>query len=50
MKSLAKNVPAKSEWLFGDDLNKRIITISSVNTALTANIRPYYQYYKCQGR
>ena len=28
MKPLAKNVPAKSEWLFGDDLNKRINTIS----------------------
>ena len=50
MKSLAENVPAKSEWLFGDDLNKIIITISSVNTALTANIRPHYQYDKCQGR
>ena len=50
MKSLAKNVPAKSEWLFGDDLNKIIITIGSVNTALTTNIRPHYQYDKCQGR
>ena len=38
MKLLAKNVPAKSEWLFGDDLNKRI-----------DNIRPYYQYQKYQG-
>ena len=32
-KSLAKNVLAKSEWYFGDDLNKSINTISSTNTA-----------------
>ena len=31
-KSLAKNVPAKLEWYFGDDLNKSINTISSTNT------------------
>ena len=49
MKPLATNVPAKSEWLFGDDLNKRINTISSTNTALTTSIRPHYQYYKYQG-
>ena len=49
MKPLTKSVSAKSEWLFGDDLNKRINTISSLNTALTANIRPYYQYDKYQG-
>ena len=49
IKPLAKNVPAKSEWLFGDDLNKRINTISRTNTALTASIRPYYQYDKYQG-
>ena len=46
MKPLAKNVPAKSEWLFEDDLNKRIYTISSTNTALTASSRAYYYYYK----
>ena len=49
VKPLAKNVPAKSEWLFGDDLNKRIKTIISTNTALTDSIRPYYQYDKYQG-
>ena len=49
MKPLAKNVPAKSEWLFGDNLNKRINTISSTSTALTACICPYYQYDKYQG-
>ena len=49
IKLLAKNVPAKLEWLFGDDLNKRINTISSTNTALAANSRLYYQYDKCLG-
>ena len=38
MKPLAKNVPGKSEWLFGDDLNKRINALSSTNTAFTAGI------------
>ena len=33
-KSLAKNVPAKSEWYFGDDLNKIINKISSTNTRI----------------
>ena len=41
MESLEKNVPAKLEWLFGEDLNKRINTISSTSTAPTATIRPY---------
>ena len=49
MKPLTKNGPAKSEWLFGDDLNKRINTISSTNTAITASICPHYQYDKYQG-
>ena len=49
MKTLTKNVPAKSECLFGNDLNKRINTINSIDTALTANIFPHYQYDKCQG-
>ena len=48
IKSFAKNGRAKSEWLFGDDFNKRINTISSTNTALTASIRPCYQYDKHQ--
>ena len=47
--TLAKNVPAESEWLVGDDLNKRINTIKNLNIALTANICPYYQYGKYQG-
>ena len=33
MRSLAKNVPAGSQWLFGDALNKRIAQISSMNNA-----------------
>ena len=41
MKPLAKNVLARSEWLFGDDLNKRINAISSRNNALTASIHPH---------
>ena len=41
MESLEKNVPAKLEWLFGEDLNKRINTISSTSTAPTASIRPH---------
>ena len=53
IKSLAKNGRAKSEekWprLFGDDFNKRINTISSTNTALTASFRPCYQYDKHRG-
>ena len=38
MKPLAKNVPGKSKWLFGDDLNKKINKISSTNTALITHI------------
>ena len=30
MRPLATNVPAVSQWLFGDDLNKRIAQISSI--------------------
>ena len=34
MKQLTKNVPAESELLFGDDLNKRISQINNTNSAL----------------
>ena len=34
MKPFTKNVPVKSEWPFGDDLNKRINTISSTNSGV----------------
>ena len=49
IRPLAKNVPVKSEWLFGDDLNKRINTISSTNAARTASICPNCKYEKYQG-
>ena len=49
IRPLAKNVPVKSEWLFGDDLNKRINAISSTNAARTASICPNYKYEKYQG-
>ena len=34
MKQRSKNVPAESELLFGDDLNKRISQINNTNSAL----------------
>ena len=34
MQPLAKNVPPECEWLFGNDLSKRINQLSSMNTAL----------------
>ena len=42
MKQLTNNVPAESELLFGDDLNKRISQINNINSALanSAFIRP----------
>ena len=49
IRPLAKNVPVKSEWLFGDDLNKRINTISSTNAARTASICPNCKYENYQG-
>ena len=33
MKQLTGNVPAKSELIFGDDLNKRISQINNTNSA-----------------
>ena len=38
MRSLATNVPGGSQWLFGDDLNKRIDQISSMNSSLTNRV------------
>ena len=35
MRPLAANVPAGSQWLFGDDLNIRIAQISSMNNVLS---------------
>ena len=34
MQPLTKNVPPESEWLFGNDLSKRIKQLNSTNTAL----------------
>ena len=34
MQPLAKNVPPECEWLFGNDLSKRINQLNSMNTAL----------------
>ena len=38
MRPLATNVPAGSQWLFGDDLNKRIAQISRMNNALSQTL------------
>ena len=46
MRPLATNVPAGSQWLFGDDLNKRIAQISSMNNALSQTFKSNNQ----QGR
>ena len=40
MQALAKDVPSDSEWLFGDDLNKRINNIRRTGSAIT---NPSYQ-------
>ena len=34
MQPLTKKVPPESEWLFGNDLSKRIDQLNSTNTAL----------------
>ena len=39
IRPLATNVPAGSQWLFGDDLNKRIAQISSMNNALSESFK-----------
>ena len=46
MITLATIVPAGSQWLFGDDLNKRIAQISSMNDALSQTFKSNNQ----QGR
>ena len=47
MKQLTKNVPAESELLFGDDLNKRISQINNTNSALA---RPAFRLNQNSGR
>ena len=43
LKPLADNVPSDSQWLFGDDLSKRISEINNMNSALTQSFRSYQQ-------
>ena len=43
LKPLADNVPSESQWLFGDDLSKRISQINNMNSALTQSFRSYQQ-------
>ena len=43
LKLLADNVPSESQWLFGDDLIKRISEINNMNSALTQSFRSYQQ-------
>ena len=38
MKQITRNVPAESELLFGDDLNKRISQINNTNSALAKQV------------
>ena len=47
MKQLIKNVPAESELLFGDDLNKRISQINNTNSALA---KPAFRTNQNSGR
>ena len=43
LKPLAENVTGESQWLFGDDLSKRINEINNMNSALTQSFKPYQQ-------
>ena len=43
LKPLVENVPGESQWLFGDDLNKRISQINNITSALTQSFRSYQQ-------
>ena len=47
MRALARNVPAEVQWLFGDDLNKKIAQISSMNNALSQSFRSSNQQGRC---
>ena len=47
MRPLATNVPAELQWLFGDDLNKRIAQISSMNNAFSQSFRSSNQQGRC---
>ena len=43
LKPLADKVPSVSQWLFGDDLSKRISEINNMNSTLTQSFRSYQQ-------
>ena len=43
LKLLADNVLSESQWLFGDDLSKRIGQINNMNSALTQSFMSYQQ-------
>lgn len=43
LKSLAGNLPSESQWLFSDDLSKRINQINNINSVLTQPFRFYQQ-------
>ena len=43
LKRLADNVPSESQWLFGNNLSKRISEINNMNSALTQSFRSYQQ-------
>ena len=47
LKPLAENAPSESQWLFGDDLSKRINQINNMNSAL---IQPFRSYQQNNGR
>ena len=42
-KSLVENAPSESQWLFGDDLSKRISQINNINSSLTQPFSSYQQ-------
>ena len=43
LKPLTDNVSSESQWLFGDDFNKRISQINNMNSTLTQSFRFYQQ-------
>ena len=43
LEPLTDNVSSESQWLFGDDFNKRISQINNMNSTLTQSFRFYQQ-------
>lgn len=48
LKTLADNKPNESQWLFGDDLSKRISQINYINSALST--QPFRSYQQNNGK